>query len=123
MNGCRARVMHMGLFRRKPSAAAYRLGDGEALNRQHPDTFHIPSRDERENLKPGDLAKLLFEVVDPAPGSITAERMWVQVTEVAADGYVGFLDNDPQVLTSMRPGSRIEFRAHHVIATWDDGPV
>jgi uncharacterized protein YegJ (DUF2314 family) len=71
-------------------------------------------------LTPGDLVKVLFEVIDPSQGSPTAERMWVQVTDVVSDRYVGSLDNDPRVITTLRPGSRIEFRAHHVIATWDD---
>jgi len=45
----------------KPSGVGYRLGDGEALNREHPDTFLIPPRDERERLTPGDLVKLSSE--------------------------------------------------------------
>lgn len=79
---CRVRV---SLFRRKPSGVGYRLGDGEALNREHLDTFPIPTRDRRERLKPGDLVKLLFEAVGPEEGRSTAERMWVQATRVAAD--------------------------------------
>jgi uncharacterized protein YegJ (DUF2314 family) len=110
----------VSLFRRKPSGPAYRLGDGEALNREHPDTFQIPTRDERERLKPGDLVKLLFEVVNPEQGKPIAERMWVQVTDLAADGYVGSLDNDPRIIKTLSPGSRIEFRPQHVIATWDE---
>jgi uncharacterized circularly permuted ATP-grasp superfamily protein len=34
--------MRVSLFDRKPSGIGYRLGDGEALNRAHPDTFLIP---------------------------------------------------------------------------------
>lgn len=110
----------MPLFRRKAESPDYALGDGEALNREHPHTFQIPRREEREQLQPGDLVKLLFEVPAPEPGSVTAERMWVQVTDVAADGgYVGSLDNDPQVLRGLRLGSRIEFQPQHVIATWE----
>ncbi|WP_328829422.1 DUF2314 domain-containing protein [Nocardioides acrostichi] len=97
------------------------LGDGEALNREHPRTFEIPSREERERLKPGDLVKLLFEILRPEPEGPFAERMWVEVTEIVGDGYVGSLDNDPQVIRSVRPGGRIEFLPHHVIAIWDDG--
>jgi uncharacterized protein YegJ (DUF2314 family) len=63
--------------------------------------------------------KLLFAVVDPEKGRPTAERMWVQVTEVAADRYVGSLANDPSVITTLTHGSRVEFRPQHVIATWD----
>ena len=50
--------------------------------------FKIPSREAREDLWPGDLAKLVFEVI--------GERLWVRVTEVLADGsYVGILASPP----------------------------
>lgn len=110
----------MSLFRRKPRGVDYRLVDGEVLNREAPSTFFIPTRAEREALKPGDLVKLLFEIVDPEQGMPTAERMWVEVVEVRGSGYVGSLDNEPHVITTIRPGSQIKFEPHHVIATWDE---
>jgi hypothetical protein len=42
-------------------------------------SFEIPSRREREDLWPGDLARLIFEDI--------GERLWVKVTEVLA-GHV-----------------------------------
>lgn len=110
----------MSLFRRKPNGVGYQLVDGEVLNREHPSTFLIPTRAEREALKPGDLVKLLFEIVDPQEGMPTAERMWVRVAESRGNEYVGSLDNDPRVITTIGPGSQIKFEPHHVIATWDE---
>lgn len=56
----------MGIFRRKSKPAEeFRLGNGELRNQQNPRTFFIPTRAEREAVKPGELVKLLFEVVDP----------------------------------------------------------
>lgn len=100
----------------------YRLANGEAINREHPRTFFIPSRAERESLEAGQLVKLLFEPTDPAPEGPRAERMWVIVGGRSGHGYFGQLDNQPQYVPELNAGDRIEFAPEHVVSIWEDRP-
>lgn len=114
----------MGIFRRKSKPAEeFRLGNGELRNQQNPRTFFIPTRAEREAVKPGELVKLLFEVVDPTDDMPSAERMWVKVSAAKGGRYVGELDNEPRSLKSIGPGSRIEFGPEHIISLMDNWPL
>lgn len=98
----------------------FTLGDGEALNSAHPNTFLIPTREEREDLAIGMTAKLMFEQAampagrKNALGNINSERMWVTVTEKVPGGYVGKLDNTP-VVVKAKHGQVVRFEARHVI--------
>lgn len=114
----------MAIFRKKPGRSVdFRLGDGELLNRSSPHSFLIPTRAEREGLRPGDRVELLFEVIDPPEGMSSAERLWVQVLAVNGSEYVGSLDNEPSVITTVGAGSRVQFRPEHVLAVFDDWPM
>lgn len=68
------------------------------------------------------MAKLLFEAIAPVGDELGAERMWVVVQQVAAGRYVGSLDNEPYVITTIAAGDLIEFGPEHVIQVWDDPP-
>jgi uncharacterized protein YegJ (DUF2314 family) len=98
----------------------YTLDDGEEVNRECPDTFWIPPRDERENLLPGELVKLIFRITLGDEQHV--ERMWVIVKERKANGYIGVLDNDPYCTTELRSGEQIEFRPEHVIQVYEKLP-
>ena len=90
----------------------YELENGEAMNRQHPDTFRIPPQSERETLLPGDYAKVVFL----AGGE--GERMWVEVGTAdpdAAPPYEGRLANHPIVHTALTMGDLVQFGPEHVI--------
>jgi hypothetical protein len=113
----------VGIFRRKQAPPTFRLGNAELRHQEHPRSFFIPSRAERESVAPGDLVRLMFELVDPADDEPRAERMWVQVTEVRRGRYVGTLDNQPVALTSIGPGSQVEFGPEHIIALLDTWPL
>jgi hypothetical protein len=91
------------------------LLDAESQNEAFPDAFPIPSRAERDALRPGDMVKLVF-VLDPPPASgPNAERMWVEVRATQPDGVVeGWLTNQPVVITSLDPGALVAFEARHV---------
>jgi hypothetical protein len=101
----------------------FRLGNGEVRHQQHPRTFFIPTRAEREAVKPGESVKLLLELVDPGDGRPAAERLWVRVTAAEDGRYVGELENPPAALTSIGRGSRIEFGPEHIIALVDSWPL
>jgi hypothetical protein len=109
---------------RWPSLAIdfWELDSAERRHAESPDTFWIPDRAERERLQPGQAAKLLFVIEADENGVpvLNTERMWVFVTEVLAEGYIGILDNQPG---SIEPddgghlilGAEVPFRAEHVI--------
>jgi hypothetical protein len=92
----------------------YSLEDGEERNRRDPDTFPIPPREARENLRPGQIVKLLFAIT--AGGREQVERMWVVVQKGDGAEYVGSLDNQPASTGAMRPGMAVRFQPRHVIA-------
>lgn len=101
----------------------YVLADAEQKNSEHPRSFFIPARAEREALSPGDSAKLLFELVEPGPDMPGGERMWVEVTEVVSGGFVGVLMNQPSAITTIGRGDTVRFGPEHVIALLDDWPL
>lgn len=91
----------------------YTLDNSAETQREHSATFNIPSLQDRNNLQVRDLVKLIFriEIDDEAH----VERMWVRVTEVRPEFYIGILDNDPYCTEEIRRGMRVEFHADHVI--------
>jgi hypothetical protein len=69
----------------------WKLVDTERWAESHPDTFEIPSVEERMSLRVGDVAKVIFESLKPG---YEPERMWVVVTEIHEPGkYTGEVDN------------------------------
>jgi hypothetical protein len=91
--------------------ASYTLDNGAEIHREAPTTFFLPPATERENLRSGDLVKLIFRIVLDADPEVHVERMWVRVTEV--------LDNDPYCTREIRSGMRVEFHADHVIQIYE----
>jgi uncharacterized protein YegJ (DUF2314 family) len=100
--------------------ATFTLDDGEALHKEFPKTFWIPSAAERKNLKEGDLVKLIFRLTDGT--DVQVERMWVIVKSKTDKGYKGVLDNDPYCTQSIKSGLEVHFEPKHVI-TIDDSPA
>lgn len=89
----------------------YELENCVAMNRKHPQTFHIPSGKEIKALKVGDYVKLIFV---PTDEGLLTERMWVRITEKTIHGsFVGVLDNDP-VSVPIECGDRVEFSFVHI---------
>jgi hypothetical protein len=98
----------------------FMLANGEDLHRAHPRSFFIPSREVRESLRPGDLAKLRFEISDAHADLPGAERMWVEVTGHDSGGYVGTLVNQPTAITTITYGSTVRFGPEHIISIRGD---
>jgi uncharacterized protein YegJ (DUF2314 family) len=95
-----------------------RLLDAEQRHRAAPDSFSIPRSDVRSSLQTGTLVKLLFGFGDEDVPS--AERMWVEILDVHDGRYVGRLENEPQAISDLRLGARIEFGPEHVAAVIRD---
>ena len=91
----------------------YSLEDGEESHRNAPETFEIPARSAREDLRPGQIVKLMFNIA--LDGEPTVERMWVIVEARDGDAYIGALDNQPSTTDKMRPGMKVRFEPKHVI--------
>ena len=108
-------------MRREPSIDedGWMLRSGEEAHSSAPETFWIPDKTDRENLKIGDYAKLIFEIaVDNDDNPISVERMWVIVTEVSEFGFFGRLDNEPDAIAENHDfwlGTEVPFESHHVI--------
>lgn len=110
----------MGIPDRSRRVVDFRLADGEQIHAAYPEAFEIPPRSQRECLRPGDLAKLVFEVVQPSGDDPGAERMWVIVQQEIGGRYVGTLDNEPQAITTIAADDPVEFGPEHVIQIWQD---
>lgn len=94
----------------------WKLGDGDARNLTHPDTFWVPNTAEKAAIQPGDIVKLMFEPSFFPPGSLKiGERMWVRVTKVGPRKLEGRLDNDPELFPRLAYDDKIKFERRHVI--------
>jgi hypothetical protein len=91
----------------------WRLDDVEERQRESPRHYPIPPSEERNNLQPGDLVKLVF-LIDDNP-EIDGERMWVEVESSDGDGFVGRLANQPRWVP-LPEGAEVRFQPRHVWA-------
>jgi hypothetical protein len=95
------------------------LVSAEKQNTAYPKTFAIPDRRMRESLRPGDAAKLLFDIETRTQGRVVdrgVDRMWVIVRRHEDGGYLGVLDNDPGQAEglSLHAGMEIHFGPEHI---------
>jgi hypothetical protein len=95
---------------------AWELASAEERHAQYPDSFSIPSREERESLKRGDWVQLLFLLRGEKKGKtfVQCEKMWVNIHEVRSGEYRGNLESKPATSQVLRPGSNVTFEPQHV---------
>lgn len=96
----------------------WQLESGVARHAAHPDSFWIPSAEEREGLAPGAVAQLIFSIqTEDEFGTLeqSVERMWVYVAGRVGDFYVGRLQSRPECTDDIGPGLEVVFRPEHVI--------
>lgn len=103
----------------------WELESAEERHALAPQSFHIPSRNERTALKLGQRVQLLFlMLVDGAdPPEIQCEKMWVTIDRITSSGYLGILDSMPASSDALSPGDSVEFGPQHVcsvLITKDD---
>jgi hypothetical protein len=87
------------------------LNSGVVSSELYPDTFIIPSEEERQAVKPTDLVKLSFELqqlIDeeldaPTEPEVAGERMWVEVTGHNGPYFTGRLRNQPSSYVFVNP--------------------
>lgn len=90
----------------------WKLRSGVKMHRNHPDTFQIPSDEEKAAIQPGDFVKLMFDAGDHG-----TERMWVKVTSL--DPLAGTLANSPFGIPDLSFGDHITFAPKHIICIED----
>ncbi len=95
----------------------WELIDVEGEADTHPDSFFIPSLDERQGLRVGAVVQLHFRLNTPGEEDPHAERMWLDVIEVLQGSYRGTLRNMPAAIRTLQPGDVVQFEARHVGAT------
>lgn len=86
-----------------------RLESGLVRHREAPDTFEIPSDEDKELLRPGDVAKLMWSV-----RRLPGERMWVTIINRDGDHLVATLSNSP-VFVHMEHGETVKFHIDDII--------
>lgn len=88
----------------------WHLDSGVKRHQDFPDSFWIPSDEEKEAIRPGDRVKLLFELRDG-----WGERMWVDVMAVRRGHLVGTLFSQPAGIPRLCSGDLIRFKPEHVV--------
>lgn len=86
-----------------------KLVDGLAMNKEFPDTFHIPSQEEKDAVFVGMFVKLGFI------GKKGTERMWVQVISINDGEYEGTIANNP-VVVRKKFGDVVDFKQKHILS-------
>ncbi|WP_439876063.1 immunity protein Imm33 domain-containing protein [Bacillus mycoides] len=92
------------------------------LNKEAPYTFYLPSSKILGKLKVGDLVKLIFVTKSEEDDGFHGERMWVEITEMNEEGFIGKLDNEPYRL-SLKIGDEISFGVENICDTEYDDPA
>lgn len=84
-------------------------------------TFFKSPREAISRVRPGEVVKLIFSFESGDPEAPGAERMWVIVDHVGADGrFIGRLDNEPHWIEDLKLGDEVRFDARHIINTEHD---
>lgn len=95
------------------------LEDVEKTARENPETFFIPSAEERKSQRVGDSVRLHFRLKNPSGDEPQAERMWVTVTQEQGllKPYKGMLQNAPIYIEDLKPGDEVAFKPCHIAQT------
>lgn len=87
--------------------------DGVETNLEYPDTFKIPSMEDKEAIAVGDSIKVGFISDDPYTPT---ERMWLKVIEVDGSLIKGSLENYPVCVEGYYYGDIFQVHSDHVLS-------
>lgn len=100
---------------------SWHLEDADPIAAENPYTFYKPSREVIARVQPGEVVKLNFCFSSTDPEAPRAERMWVLVDQVLADGsFRGRLNNEPHYIHDLKLDDPVSFGACHIINTEHD---
>ena len=94
---------------------SWRLMDAEVSAKEFPYTFYKPSRSITDQLKIGNLVKLIFTFESKNEEHPGGERMWVEITEILPTAFKGNLNNMPLFLHELFLDDEIIFEHKHII--------
>ena len=86
-------------------------------------TYYLPSNAALNLLSVGDAVKIVFSCDVENDKGWSAERMWVQITEISNNQYEGYLDNDPYYIPDIEAGDLVKFESKHIIQISIDDPI
>lgn len=94
----------------------WHLDDVEKAAQAFPDSFFIPSKEEKQSLVAGKRVQLHFILDNPKEKEPRAERMWVTISKVLLlkQGYEGVLNNQPKYIKGLKAGDKIKFQPKHI---------
>lgn len=100
----------------------WKLDSAVDLHKESPYTFYLPSDYVLNQLKAGDLVKLIFMAEETLDNGYEGERMWVEILERNDSEFRGKLMNKPHYLESLHYGDLIHFSLVHICDTQLDDP-
>lgn len=84
-------------------------------------TFYKPTSETIGKIAVGEVVKLIFCFESDDPKTPRAERMWVEVDEIAdGERFRGRLTNQPHHIKDLNVGDVVQFHARHIINTQHD---
>ncbi len=101
---------------KKPSALppSWSLDDPTPRIVENSYTFFVPPPEMLDLLAPGDVVKLIFRSI-PVREKWNAEKMWVEITQISGDHWVGKLNNHPDDMPQLKAGDEVRFERKHII--------
>lgn len=94
------------------------LDDVENYKLEFGNKFYLPECEKRQNLRTGDIVKLIFRFEDGEFAQV--ERMWVVVSETNNGEFTGILDNEPFIKGCLNVGDEIKFNYKNVLEIYKD---
>ena len=94
------------------------LDDVESYKLEFGNKFYLPEREKRQNLRTGDIVKLIFRFEDDEFAQV--ERMQVVVSETNNGEFTGILDNEPFAKGCLNAGDEIKFNYKNVLEIYKD---
>lgn len=96
----------------------FELDDVESYKLEFGDKFYLLEREKHQNLRIGDIVKLIFRFEDDEFAQV--ERMWVVVSETNNGEFTGILDNEPFIKGCLNAGDEIKFNYKNVLEIYKD---
>lgn len=97
----------------------WKLKNVEDEAKKYPDSFFIPSLEERKNIKINEKVCLHFIHLLRKDNEPETERMWVTITKEKNlfSKYKGILDNQPVYIKGLNVGDEIDFGVENIAQT------
>lgn len=100
----------------------YILDDAVWRNQKDARHFIVPTTEEIQSLRVGDSVRMTFLPKDDTFG-LPADKMWVKITEIDEDYYLGELQNQPQYLRRTDYGETVKFKKENISEIFFRGEV